>query len=84
MSIHFEESAFSTIQKRHIFTVYGGGDQAEVMFNALLGSPQEALPVVRERLISKGAEWAKVGTSSCLLVLKNCSWLSRPKLDLVC
>lgn len=60
MSIRFEEDAFSTIQKRHIYSVYGSTDQAETMFQALLSNPQEALPVVRERLVSKGSEWAKV------------------------
>lgn len=64
MTVRFEETSFSTIQKRHIYTVYGSADQAETMFNALLSNPQEALPVVRERLVAKGGEWAKVCGSS--------------------
>ena len=60
MCIRFEQDAFTTIQKRHIFSVYGAADQAETMFQALLSNPQEALPVVKQRLVEKGAEWAKV------------------------
>lgn len=60
LCIRFEEDTFSTIQKRHIYTVWGSSDQAETMFQALLSNPQEALPVVKQRLIDKGSEWAKV------------------------
>lgn len=58
MQVRFGDDVFSTIQKKHIGQVYGDG--AEAMLNSLLNNPQAALPVVRDRLLSKGAEWAKV------------------------
>ena len=58
MMARLEETVLSTIQKKHIHQVYGDG--AEAMLNSLLNNPHAALPVVRDRLQAKGAEWEKV------------------------